>query len=98
MRASTHVWSLSLMIAAASGAFAQTGTQPIATSKMSPEAWMAEENTRFAQCLKDWDAKTHMTKQEWERTCRRVTDERLKYLRESGDIPPAARRPQTGSK
>ena len=26
----------------------------------------------LAQCLRDWDAGTHMTRQEWARTCRRV--------------------------
>jgi hypothetical protein len=93
MHAPAYAWSLSLIIVAGSAAFAQIRTQPEATGKMSPEAWMAEEKTRFDQCLKDWDAKTHMTKQEWERTCRRVTEERLKYLRESGHIPPASRRP-----
>lgn len=32
------------------------------------------------QCLREWDAATHMTKQDWARTCRRVVDERVKYL------------------
>jgi hypothetical protein len=36
----------------------------------------------FEQCMRDWDAATHMTKQEWSRTCRRVADERMKFLRE----------------
>ena len=36
----------------------------------------------FKQCLGDWDAATHMTKKEWERTCRRVVDGRVKFLAE----------------
>lgn len=36
----------------------------------------------LAQCLRDWDAATHMTKQEWARTCRRVVDNRRKFLLE----------------
>jgi hypothetical protein len=38
----------------------------------------------LAQCLKDWDRGTHMTRQEWERTCRRVVGNRVKFLREQG--------------
>jgi hypothetical protein len=34
----------------------------------------------FKQCLEDWDAATHMTKKEWERTCRRVVDGRVKFM------------------
>jgi hypothetical protein len=34
----------------------------------------------FAQCMKDWDPATHMTKEEWARTCRRVRDDRVKFL------------------
>ena len=32
------------------------------------------------ECMKDWDAATHMSKQEWARTCQRVVDERVKWL------------------
>jgi hypothetical protein len=37
-----------------------------------------------AQCLKDWDAGTHLTKQEWGRICRRVVDDRAKFLGKEG--------------
>jgi hypothetical protein len=36
----------------------------------------------LAQCLRDWDAGTHMSRQEWARTCRRVVSNRAKYLSE----------------
>jgi len=32
------------------------------------------------ECLKDWDAETHMTKKEWQRVCRRVSEDRIKEL------------------
>ena len=34
----------------------------------------------LAQCLKDWDAATHMTKKDWQRLCRRVAGERINEL------------------
>jgi hypothetical protein len=33
----------------------------------------------FKQCMSEWDAATHMTEAEWERTCRRIADERAKF-------------------
>ena len=38
----------------------------------------------LAECMKDWDAATHMTKQEWARTCRRVAEGRVKFRLEQG--------------
>jgi hypothetical protein len=32
----------------------------------------------YSQCMQDWDSGTHMTKQVWERTCRRLMQERGK--------------------
>jgi hypothetical protein len=45
----------------------------------------------MAQCLNDWDAATHMTKPEWARVCRRVIDNRVKFLRETGFELPVPR-------
>jgi hypothetical protein len=39
-------------------------------------------------CMARWDAKTHMTKDDWRRTCKRVSDERSEYLRKQGALPP----------
>src|SRR5262245_47810665 len=36
----------------------------------------------LAQCLGDWDTGTHMTRQEWARTCRRVVGARVQLLRD----------------
>jgi hypothetical protein len=30
-------------------------------------------------CANDWDAATHMTKKEWDRVCRRVTEQRVRF-------------------
>jgi hypothetical protein len=38
----------------------------------------------LAQCLKDWDTGTHMTKKEWARVCERVVDSRAKFRLEEG--------------
>jgi len=67
-----------------SAAFAQSSVKPAAKRDAKGSSIAEEERSRFDQCMKDWDAKTHMTKRDWERTCRRVTDERMKYLRENG--------------
>jgi hypothetical protein len=55
-----------------------SGTQP------KSEAAKPSDNSAeyLAQCLRDWDAATHMTKQEWARTCRRVVENRAKFMRE----------------
>lgn len=34
----------------------------------------------YAECMQLWDPETHMTKKEWAQTCRRITDERTKFL------------------
>jgi|SRR5215475_855460 len=36
-------------------------------------------------CLQDWDTATHMSPREWEVTCRRVANERGKFLLENPD-------------
>ena len=36
-------------------------------------------------CLEDWDAATHMSRNEWRTTCERVSQERGKFLRENPD-------------
>jgi hypothetical protein len=38
----------------------------------------------LAQCLRDWEAATHMTRQEWARTCRRVVSNRMQFLYRQG--------------
>ena len=38
----------------------------------------------FGKCMNDWDATTHMTKKDWERTCRRLAGQRVKFRLEHG--------------
>jgi hypothetical protein len=45
-----------------------------------PKDMKARMNTWYEDCRKGWDAKTHMSKKEYDRTCRRMAQERVKYL------------------
>jgi hypothetical protein len=58
-------------------------TQPAETkprAKMTPPEIQRISDEYFKQCMQDWDRATHMTKKEWERTCRRVVDGRVKFM------------------
>jgi hypothetical protein len=39
----------------------------------------------FDICMKDWDGTTHMTREEWARTCRRVVKERVEFFLNHGN-------------
>jgi hypothetical protein len=55
--------------------------KPDASAK--PDAKKTESSADYlAQCLRDWDAATHMTRQQWARTCRRVVSNRIKFMSE----------------
>jgi hypothetical protein len=66
------------LIAADGAANAQSGSSPTAST---PSEKMIQEKSAkyYSDCMKSWDAGTHMTKGEWSRTCRRVNDERVKF-------------------
>jgi hypothetical protein len=49
-------------------------------AKMSPAEIQRTSDEYFKQCMQDWDSATHMTKKDWERTCRRVVDGRMKFI------------------
>jgi hypothetical protein len=57
-----------------------TATLPKVGSRDTPEQIKERGKAWFQQCMQDWDTATHMTKTEWERTCRRVSLERTKFL------------------
>jgi hypothetical protein len=40
----------------------------------------------FSTCMADWDRATHMTKAEWRTTCRRVADERGRFVVEQQSL------------
>lgn len=57
-----------------------TGVGSKAFGPQSPEEIRASGEQWFTQCMQDWDAATHMTKNEWEHSCRRVAQDRVKFL------------------
>jgi hypothetical protein len=78
------VISLLLVFAAAALADPQAAPETVTVPKtaMSATELQTKSEAYFKQCLSDWDAATHMTKIEWQRTCRRIADERIKFMAE----------------
>ena len=88
-----------LLVPVAVGAFAfgQSLITTIDTAQAqsgTPVAKSEEEliKSNFDQCMKDWDATTHMTKRDWERVCRRVATDRGKFRARQEQQEPAAKR------
>ena len=48
-----------------------TGMSPLRPPR-HPQSRQNSYDSAVADCVKMWDSTTHMTKQEWSRTCRRV--------------------------
>lgn len=106
MRVLLLVGSLSLILthgaARAQSALPPTNVAPSATQKAkTPKDQTLHDRTTLsdkeriaqymAQCLKDWDTGTHMSKVEWARVCKRVIDNRAKFLRDTGFELPVRR-------
>jgi hypothetical protein len=53
---------------------------PKSTERDTPEQIRKRGADWLAQCVKDWDAETHMTKKDWQRVCRRVAADRINEL------------------
>jgi hypothetical protein len=53
---------------------------PKSTERDSPEQLRKRGADWLAQCVKDWDAETHMTKKDWQQVCRRVAADRINEL------------------
>ena len=73
-------WLFTYVTAAAS-AFAETRSLGLPT----PQEMQAirDSNARYvAQCLRDWDKGTHMSKEEWRSACQRLADDREDYMYE----------------
>jgi hypothetical protein len=71
----TYAQSGSRPESATTSAVAATPQASAAQAKTKP--WQPSVQQRsgadhFADCMKKWDKRTHMTKQEWSRTCRRL--------------------------
>jgi hypothetical protein len=63
---------------ASPGSPAKTPTTPSTRDDKKTEKARAKEN--IAECMRLWDAATHMSKQQWARTCERIQT-RLENLR-----------------
>jgi hypothetical protein len=72
--------SASLKAAQPPAAGAKTDAVKKAKADGAPDA--VDKVDRLTQCLRDWDAATHMTRQEWARTCRRVVSDRAQFMRD----------------
>jgi hypothetical protein len=91
MRSLPSVLALSLLLMW-SGANAQSDAQakhsPQSSSKavgsralgQAPKDIHAQMNAWYEDCRHGWDAKTHMSKKDYQRTCRRMAHERVKFI------------------
>jgi hypothetical protein len=50
----------------------QRGSNPRGDPTMALTPGPGNDNTDFSRCMSDWDAASHMTKQEWRAACRRA--------------------------
>ena len=85
MRLSPIACSLSLLLVSDTAVCAQTGGRAPRDPSQVPSQTTRDEIAKrgadyLAQCMQDWEPATHMTKQEWRRTCERVVQDRLKFL------------------
>jgi hypothetical protein len=69
----TIVLVLSLLLGAGP-AMAQTGSLPAkpAAPKAAPSPDKSGADNAMQECMRLWDKATHMTRQEWARTCKRI--------------------------
>jgi hypothetical protein len=93
-----------MMLVLSAGAVAQTGTiapTPLATARPAAPDTATRKSAvddSKAECIKMWDAGTHMTKQEWANTCARIQT-RLENLRvEDLDVTGVGVRRKPGGK
>jgi hypothetical protein len=81
----TLLISTSLLLASGTAADAQSGGReprdPFKIPSLGvPDEILKRGDNYLEQCMKDWDAATHMSKQDWRRTCQRVSQDRVKFL------------------
>ena len=58
----------------------RSAAAPKSTERDTPDQIRKRGADWLAQCVKDWDAETHMTKKDWQRVCRRVAADRINEL------------------
>jgi predicted component of type VI protein secretion system len=71
------------------GAHAQSAPQSQAVTPPQPAASKepvkdihAQTEAWFKDCKQGWDAATHMSRRDYERTCLRMAQERIKFMRD----------------
>lgn len=74
--------SLFVMGTAPGGTALGQPTEPTQLGKSAEDIRVIKQRASewLTTCLADWDAQTHMTKTEWQRTCERVSKEREQFL------------------
>jgi hypothetical protein len=50
----------------------ERGSNPQVNPRMALTPGYGDDNKDYSRCISDWDATTHMTKQEWRAACRRA--------------------------
>ena len=89
MRTFASVCAFALLLAW-SGASAQSDAQSKRPSKgvgtralgQNDQDLRARMDAWYKDCRSSWEATTHMSKKDYERTCQRMARERIKYLSE----------------
>jgi invasion protein IalB len=63
------------------GAYAQSVAQRESSNEPAKDL-RAQADSWFKDCKQGWDAATHMTRRDYERTCLRMAQERVKFMRD----------------
>jgi len=77
---------------AKAAAATEPGQSPNPSILPSPPAQRPDQTNQdriaewFKTCMDDWDRATHMTKSDWRTTCRRVADERGRFVTEQQSL------------
>jgi hypothetical protein len=74
-----------ILLLALLGTLALAAPASAEDTRAEDERYLATEP--LESCVARWDPGTHMTKEAWRETCRRVSDERSDYLRKQGVLP-----------
>ena len=90
MRCLPSVFLLVAVVFVGTGAHAQSAPQtdavasppPAAANKDPVKDIHAQTQAWFKDCKQGWDAATHMSRRDYERTCLRMAQERIKFMRD----------------
>lgn len=77
MRLAIGLIATAIVVLALTNASGAQTTASVMSNMIVPAS---QQQDHFAQCLRDWDAATHMTKQEWRDTCYRLLFQRRDHL------------------